>query len=146
MPNAAPSMKKLAALTEGIHQYESANAAAKETLHNSGKAFLRALAGDLGLEKGDYEVRSNKGGVAVSGEVTLHSDKIYVQLAEHVFGGKGGVSVLYRNCAGREDYSGGQNHNIHMTQLAEGAYPGFVAKCQTLMEQAPAPRVTARPR
>ena len=43
----------------------------KKAFLNTGKAFLRALARDLGLH--DVTVSANSGGIAVSGECTLIS-------------------------------------------------------------------------
>ncbi len=142
-PAAATSLKKLAALKPGIDGYAESGEK-KDLLHSAGKSFLRGLAQELGMPKGSFEVRSNLGGNAVSGEVTLHGDQIYVQLSESCVG-KGGVNVLYRNCTGRKDYSGGTNNFIDVQKLEEGALPGFVARCKTLMESAPAPRLGARP-
>lgn len=56
----------------------------KKVFLNTGKVFLRALAKDLGLR--DAVVRSNAGGIAVSGECTLigmwESNGLYVQLTQ----------------------------------------------------------------
>jgi hypothetical protein len=143
-PNPLSSLKKLAAIKGDVNEYSDAGAARKQTLHTTGRSFLKGLAHDLGIPESEFNIRSNKAGIAVSGEVTLHSDKIYVQIHESSVGERG-LSVLYRNCAGKKDYVGGMNHHIRMDQLQDGAYPGFVAKCKTLMENAPAPKVTARP-
>src|SRR5262249_9600429 len=43
----------------------------KEVFHQCGKALLRRIAQDVGSGKGDYDLRSNKGGIAVSGDITL---------------------------------------------------------------------------
>lgn len=138
------ALKKLGAIKPGVNEYSAEGDAKKKALHSSGKSFLRGLAGDLNLPEGSYDVRSNKGGIAVSGEVTLHGESIYVQLSESCMG-RGGINVMFRNCAGKKDYSGGQNNFIDAAQLSKGAYKGFVASCVTLMETAPAPKQKARP-
>jgi hypothetical protein len=143
-PNPLTALKKLAAITPGVDEYSSTGSAKKETLHTSGRSFLRGLAKELGMADGSFDVRSNKAGIAVSGEVTLHSDQLYVQLSESCMG-RGGISLLYRNCAGRRDCVGGMNNFIDAAQLQDGAYSGFVAKCKVLMETAPAPKLGARP-
>ena len=51
---------------------------------------------------------SNRGGIAVSGEVTLHADDLYVQVSQSTMGSDAGI--LFRSCKGRHDYTGGQNH------------------------------------
>lgn len=85
------------------YQYE-----AKEEFLKRGRRQLRRVARAMGLVTGQYEVRVNRGGIAVSGEVTLHSDHVYCQLLQlcvHV-----GSSLLYRTCEGRKDYCGGYNN------------------------------------
>ena len=76
---------------------------------------MRRLAEALGLEAESYSVRSNKGGPAVSGEITLHGDQVYVQLS---LGGLGqDREVLYRRVSGRTDYCGQRNHFASITLL-----------------------------
>lgn len=86
----------------------SYNAEAKELFHRRGKALLKQIACDLGYAKDSFDVRSNKAGIAVSGEVTLHTDDLYVQLAQGCFGSE--LEILYRSCQHRRDYIGGGNN------------------------------------
>lgn len=89
--------------------------AAKRTFHAEGRTAMRRLAEALGLEAESYSVRSNKGGAAVSGEITLHGDEVYVQLS---LGGLGqDREVLYRRVSGRTDYCGQRNHFAPVTAL-----------------------------
>lgn len=74
----------------------------KEDFHREAASFFRRLARALELEEGSWEVRSNKAGPAVSGEVTFHHREAYLQVG-------GDHNVLYRLCAGLRDYSGGPN-------------------------------------
>jgi len=127
------SFAKLSTMPAGINSYSDVGHARKQTLHSSGRAFLRRLAADLGLAPGSFDIRSNRAGIAVSGEVTLHAEWLYVQLGESCIG-RGGVSVLYRSCKGRKDYSGGQNHWRTMAQM-HADYPAFVAHCKSLQAQ-----------
>ena len=76
---------------------------------------MRALAAVLALPKGSFDIRSNAGGIAVSGEVTLHAENIYVQISQSCLGG--GMGVLIRTCAGRRDYTGGRNHWLPLSSL-----------------------------
>lgn len=91
----------------------------KEAFHRIARARLKALADALGLPAGSYDLRSNKGGIAVSGEVTLHHDHVYVQAAQSAFGGENGAAtgLLIRSCEGRKDYTGGRNHMVHLKEL-----------------------------
>ncbi len=124
------SIDSLAALSSPISAYTDTGRASKAKMHSAGRAFLRRLAADLGLAKGSFDIRSNQGGIAVSGEVTLHGERIYVQLSESYFAPYG-VSILYRGCCGRKDYSGGRNNNIRMKDAAAN-YPAFVAACKRI--------------
>jgi hypothetical protein len=84
---------------------------AKEAFHREARKVLKELAKALCLAKGTFELRSNKGGIAVSGEVTLHTDTLYVQVSQSCLGpSRDDSSVLYRSCKGRRDYTGGRNH------------------------------------
>jgi hypothetical protein len=51
---------------------------AKRLFHNHARRRLFKLAEVLGFTAGMYDLRSNEGGIAVSGEVTLHADRLYV--------------------------------------------------------------------
>lgn len=95
-------------LSRNINQYSDIGAARKHAFHKDGRRFLKRLAAAVGLAKGSFDVRVNRGGVAVSGEVTLHSDTLYVQLYESAV--RPGVGMLYRRCRGRRDYCGEENH------------------------------------
>jgi hypothetical protein len=52
----------------------------KEQFHKLGKQVCKLIAQRLGLQKSQYNISSNKAGIAVSGEITLHADNIYIQL------------------------------------------------------------------
>ena len=49
---------------------------AKRLFHCHARAQLLKLAEALGLEPGEFDLRSNEGGIAVSGEITLHADRL----------------------------------------------------------------------
>jgi hypothetical protein len=84
------------------------DAAAKRLFHSRARSQLRRLATALGLQPGSYDLRSNAGGIAVSGEITLHSDRLYVQVSQSAMGYDSGI--LFRTCMGRKDYVGGPNN------------------------------------
>jgi hypothetical protein len=81
---------------------------AKRLFHHHARRQLRLLADVLGLAPGSFDLRNNKGGLAVSGEVTMHSETIYVQACQPATGHDSGV--LFRVCQGRKDYTGGRNN------------------------------------
>ena len=55
-----------------------------------------------------YDLRSNEAGIAVSGEITLHADRLYVQVSQPATGG--GYRHPVRSCRDRRDYVGGVNN------------------------------------
>src|SRR3546814_8217858 len=59
---------------------------AKRLFHTEGRAALQVLAKALALGSGSFDVRSNKAGPAVSGEVTLHAEMLWAQLSLGPFG------------------------------------------------------------
>jgi len=82
--------------------------AAKRAFHSRARRQLKQLADALGLPPGSYDLRSNQGGIAVSGEITLHADRLYVQACQPATGHDSGI--LFRTCQGRKDYHGGPNN------------------------------------
>lgn len=101
-----------------LNAYSDSGEAAKTAFHRDGKAFLRKVAKELGLQPDEYRLSNNVAGIAVSGEVTLHTDDLYMQLHESCVG-RGGVSVLYRSCTSRKDYTGGQNCFASMSDITD---------------------------
>jgi len=80
----------------------------KRAFHHHARRRLKQLANALGLAPQNYDLRSNVGGIAVSGEVTMHSDHVYVQACQPAAGHDSGL--MFRTCQGRKDYHGGPNH------------------------------------
>lgn len=81
---------------------------AKRLFHVHARRQLLKLAAVLGLNSSSFDLRSNDGGIAVSGEVTLHSDRLYVQACQPATGTDTGI--LFRSCTSRRDYIGGINN------------------------------------
>ena len=88
-----------------IDAYDDAGAARKKRFHQLGRRALLALASTLDLEPGSFDIRSNMGGIAISGEITLHGEWLYVQFGQNI----GNLGFMYRRCIGRKDYRGQQN-------------------------------------
>ena len=126
------ALDTLAGLGRGINAYSPSGHLKKTAMHSAGRAFLTRVAADLGLTLAQRDIRSNLGGMAVSGEVTLHADHIYVQLHESGVG-HGGVRFMYRTCASRTDYCGGTNRYRFATDLARpGMYDAFVVELRAM--------------
>jgi hypothetical protein len=87
----------------------------KRRFHTTARSRLKKLAAALHLPAGSYDVRSNKAGIAVSGEVTLHHTAVYIQVGQ--FGMSSGHGILIRTCKGRKDYTGGANHFVALAML-----------------------------
>ena len=123
--------------TRDINAYSDEGALRKAAFHKEAKQFLKSLAKALALRTGSFDIRSNLGGIAVSGEITLHHERLYVQLSESAL--QPGVSILYRACQGRKDYSGGQNHFYAIGSLANSeGQAKFWSHCTRILS-APAP-------
>lgn len=100
---------------------------AKKLFHAEARRALVALADALGYERSDYDVRSNAGGPAVSGEVTMHSSELYVQISCGGFSHNG--EVLFRRCNGRRDYSGERNNYAGIREITSpGAFAARLCK------------------
>jgi hypothetical protein len=77
----------------------------KQRFHTAARARLRRLATTLGFRPKSFDLLSNLGGIAVSGEITLHHDDVYIQVCQPAGGADSGI--LIRTCQGRRDYTGG---------------------------------------
>lgn len=100
----------------------------KSLFHSQAKSVLRALAKELELPAKSYDIRSNMGGVAVSGEITLHAGNIYIQISESFC--SRGVSFLVRSCKSRRDYTGGCNNFVKL----ENASEKLVETCKRILD------------
>lgn len=114
---------------KNVNGYSGSAASTKRSFHSLGRKLLKDLANELGLVPGSYEIRSNLGGVAVSGEVTLHHEGLYVQLSDNM---GAGAQLLYRTCKGRRDYCGGTNNWMSLSRLTDGT-ESFLSHCRALL-------------
>lgn len=97
--------------SEPIDAYSRAGDSRKLKYHRVAKRQLRKLAKALGLEGSQFRLDTNKGGIAVCGETTLHTDTLYIQVSQSCLGP--GHEIMFRTCEGRQDYGGsssGRNH------------------------------------
>lgn len=113
---------------QSIHAYNDEAAANKALFHRHGKALLKRVAHDLGYQPGSYDLDSNMAGIAVSGEITLHTDDLYVQFSSPSYCEE--YQILYRRCEGRRDYRGLRNHFLPFQALDD--YPQFIASLQAV--------------
>jgi hypothetical protein len=102
----------------------------KRTFHTKGRAFLSALAKDLGLA--EKRVTSNYAGIAVSGEVYLRGmwsdgDGLYIELAQPTIG----CNVLhYGAITAMNGLVRGQYRTISLTKLRAADYAGLLLELQ----------------
>jgi hypothetical protein len=99
------------------------DADAKGRFHREARRQLLALAKELDLAPSGFDFRRNEGGIAVSGEATIHSDRLYVQVSQPATGSDTGI--LFRSCEGRRDYTGGRNNFASLDLLND---PGQLAR------------------
>jgi hypothetical protein len=116
----------------GSADFSYCDAELKRGLHKDSAAYLRMLAEQLELPEGSYEIRLNEGGIAGSGEITLHSDNLYVQISQ--WAGYEDLRLLIRGCRSRTDFTGHENH-----ALTTSATPtGVVRMCKACRKKAEA--------
>lgn len=101
----------------------------KRRFHTKARTRLRQLADQLGFRPGSYDLRSNAGGIAVSGEITLHHEMVYVQVSQPAT--RADTGILIRSCAGRRDYTGGRNHFAPLALLDD--IPTLAARVKSVM-------------
>lgn len=103
----------------------------KRSFHVTGLKRLRTLAKTLRFAEGSFDVRSNCGGIAVSGEVTLHHEALYVHICQPATRADSGIMV--RTCKGRKDYTGGRNHFAPLSMLDD--LPELARLCRSVLRQ-----------
>jgi len=101
----------------------------KRRFHTVARARLRRLAAALGFPPASFDLRSNQGGIAVSGEITLHHERVYVQVCQPAT--RADTGILIRACEGRRDYTGGRNHFAPLSMLDD--IPALAAGVRTVM-------------
>jgi hypothetical protein len=101
----------------------------KRRFHTVARARLRRLAAELGFPLASFDLRSNQGGIAVSGEITLHHERVYVQVCQPAT--RADTGILIRTCEGRRDYTGGRNHFAPLSMLDD--IPALAARVRTVM-------------
>lgn len=120
--DAIADLRRKPALVALAHKGVAYDERAKKLFLSDGRKALRALADALCLPDESYDIRVQRGGVAVSGDVTMHSETIYVQLSLGVMGA--GREVMFRKVAGRKDFVGDRNHFASIHELIK---PGTLA-------------------
>lgn len=70
----------------------------------------RSLAAELGIPRSRYSIRPCYGGIVVPGEAIFHADVLYISAPLFREGGLVSGRTCFRQCDGRRDYTGRQNH------------------------------------
>jgi hypothetical protein len=73
----------------------SYNAENKARFHKEGRQLLQIIAGKMGLNEDQYEIRSNEGGIAVSGEIYLRTPTLLVCMEVSCMGAQHGFYYRY---------------------------------------------------
>jgi hypothetical protein len=136
--DAIADLRRKPALIPLAHKGVSYDAHAKKVFHSEGRKALRRLADALGLADESYDIRVNRGGIAVSGEITLHGEGVYVELSLSCFGR--GREVMYRRVTGRSDYCGDRNNFAAVEDLmSPDRFAARIRRDLQLRETATAP-------
>ncbi len=101
----------------------------RRRFHTVARARLRRLATELSFPPASFDLRSNQGGIAVSGEITLHHERVYVQVCQPAT--RADTGILIRTCEGRRDYTGGRNHFAPLSMLDD--IPALAARVRAVM-------------
>ncbi|MDX2264789.1 MAG: hypothetical protein NW215_07435 [Hyphomicrobiales bacterium] len=110
----------------------SYDAEQKRLFHRAGSRRLKHLAVRLQFAPGHYDLRSNLGGIAVSGEITLHHEANYIQVCQPAT--RYDTGILIRTCRGRDDFCGGANHFEPLRLLDD--LPALAARVRKIIAQA----------
>jgi hypothetical protein len=102
----------------GTAQYNEEN---KQQYRKLGKKILQELANQLGFTSKQVRISWNPGGIACSGDHTLHGEKFYVALHDNI----GLGWFYYRTCKGLKDYTGGRNIIVYWDQLINCGVEGL---------------------
>lgn len=107
----------------------------KERFHSVAKRLLKALAKDLGLAAGSFEIRSNMGGGAVSGEVSLQHEDFRIEASSP--GSKQETGLRMHTCANRQNDArfNGKNHFAPLTWLDDAKRPQLKKLVEQVIEQ-----------
>ncbi len=119
-------------LSSILNQDLSYNLESKQKFHKAAKSALNKLAKHLNLNKEDYSIRVNAGGISVSGEVVLHHEKFYLDISQSCLGK--GKEIMYRSCKGKNDYTGGTN-NFTSVSLLDKDIDSLASKIKVLLEK-----------
>jgi hypothetical protein len=79
---------------------------------------MRELGKALGyLARDTFDVRFNAGGTGVSGDLVLHTNGLYIHVAQRP--GEEPRQFYFRSCVSRHDYRGGENHWLPISRLLD---------------------------
>ena len=122
-----------------VDGYSDEGARRKASMHRNGKILLSFLADHAHMATDRVQVRSNLGGMAVSGEVTLHTDWVWAQVSQ--LGQR--VVIMYRrpmNSANSVRWDAdGANRFIHLDEPDDArldAQMRMMLDCFTRWEEA----------
>ena len=101
MSIAAKSLKEFIVIAKSG---ELGSRAVKDRWHRLARRALRVLAGHMGLDRSEYDLRTDKVVIAFPGETVLHSNLLYIRLGIPVVSSD--IGFMYRRCDGREDFVG----------------------------------------
>jgi hypothetical protein len=106
------------------------NDVAKAEFRKLSMKLMRELRETLGMFSAS--VRYNAGGIAVSGDATMHGDIVYVTVNADALCSMG---VLYRTCKSKKDYTGGRNNWFSFDRLKATGVKGLAASVAQLLSR-----------
>lgn len=101
----------------------------KAKFGSEGKKVFRQVVKHLNLNKGEYHITWNKGGIAGSGDIILMSENLYLSLSQRAIKRS---ELLLRKCNGMKDFTGEQNHYAPVEALEDPEF--FANYLQVMLE------------
>lgn len=106
----------------------------KEHFLRETRRLAARFATELELSPAQFDLRVNRGGIAGSGDVTLHADHLYVMLNAEIDFGRG-RAFMFRGCRSRQDYTGLGNRWTLWREVGEDFF-GVVNALRVAMNEA----------
>jgi hypothetical protein len=107
----------------------------KDAFHRAAKKQLNRLAKEMGFAAGSFDLRSNKAGMATSGEIILQSEHIYIHASKPATSSVD-RGLMIRTVEGRGvDARSGNNHYAPLSWLDDENRPKLRKLVTQIMEQ-----------
>ncbi len=91
------------------------NKQGRDRWHRLARRVVRVLAEHMGLERPEYDMRTDRGNKLFPGTTVLHAHGIYIKFVISSFSRD--IGFMYRRCETRKDFTGENNHYMKWESL-----------------------------